>query len=118
MGHRRMPRGCGEVWYSRSFFVRAAERTRAASPLLDDGTLPGLDSRTFLSQWDVAWVQGAFDRLPQRLTRTWPMSGWRSGKPSPDAKRILFLSDFCPWPLDNGYRKRIYHLVQSLARVH
>ena len=31
---------------------------------------------------------------------------------------ILFLSDFCPWPLDNGYRQRVYHLVQSLARVH
>jgi glycosyltransferase involved in cell wall biosynthesis len=32
--------------------------------------------------------------------------------------RILFLSDFCPWPLDPGYRQRIYHLLQALARRH
>jgi Glycosyl transferases group 1 len=32
--------------------------------------------------------------------------------------RILFLSDFCPWPLDNGYRQRVYQLVQSLSRRH
>jgi glycosyltransferase involved in cell wall biosynthesis len=32
--------------------------------------------------------------------------------------RILYLSDFCPWPLDNGFRQRIYHLVQSLSRKH
>lgn len=32
--------------------------------------------------------------------------------------RLLFLSDFCPWPLDNGYRQRIYHLVLELSRHH
>jgi glycosyltransferase involved in cell wall biosynthesis len=32
--------------------------------------------------------------------------------------RILFLSDFCPWPLDNGYRLRIFHLIDALASRH
>src|SRR6202521_3429363 len=32
--------------------------------------------------------------------------------------RLLFLSDFCPWPLNNGYRQRVYHLIQALTRVH
>src|ERR1700737_1296454 len=34
------------------------------------------------------------------------------------AHRILFLSDFCPWPLDNGFRQRIYHLLQFLSARH
>jgi glycosyltransferase involved in cell wall biosynthesis len=32
--------------------------------------------------------------------------------------RILFLSDFCPWPLDNGYRQRIYNLIVALSSRH
>jgi glycosyltransferase involved in cell wall biosynthesis len=36
----------------------------------------------------------------------------------PEAMRILFLSDFCPWPLNNGYRQRIFHLIDALARIH
>jgi glycosyltransferase involved in cell wall biosynthesis len=33
-------------------------------------------------------------------------------------KKVLFLADFCPWPLDNGYRQRMFHLIRALSARH
>lgn len=32
--------------------------------------------------------------------------------------RILFVSDRCPWPPDNGTRQRLYHVLEALASRH
>lgn len=71
-----------------------------------------------------AGCSAAVNRLVWRRERLFlagMLKGFRESRRAtlhPAPTRILFLSDTCPWPLDNGYRQRIYHLLQALSRTH
>src|SRR5215471_3145716 len=62
----------------------------------------------------LLWPAAAMPGIPRHRR----MVDGRGAAGSGGTERILYLSDFCPWPLDNGFRQRIYHLIQQLSRTH
>ncbi len=42
----------------------------------------------------------------------------RGAAAKPLVMRVLFASDFCPWPLTSGYALRIYYILQALSQRH